>query len=626
MSSQSHQYLSQSWSVGSTPLNSVASRKDQSRSSSIPSARRIRFAPLPDPRALEDEAAAAAAEDGDGYETLVDPQVTGSDTGCSSVSSSLFSSPRIFTKDLLSPTEGTVPCDPSLNGSQATLADPYGPDDMTPTGSHSGASSPTTHKKAASWTAKPKKLFKPFLRRSSSPMAPPSSFGSGITTEDILTLGTINLFRSTSRESRMSTESLPTTPLNRWTSAGSYTGQKNKGKEWLGSPLSRTESTGSIKADTRGRPVRAPPAKSSTTPQANGKGRLRGTRMLNGRVYGGRGLNAQQNLFQTAKDTEPEFVEWGYGGMGSVKAGQNGDKQWSKLQSTGTSVGGGGGDDDDDDGGGMAWARKRKEARERAKQEAEERAKAEAEAKENGQTEQTEETRVAGQGVAPTEGGAEPGLSAVQEEPAVSPPAVEEVPVVKEQPSTPATELVSSPIEEAIPSPSAQPDETSKEKEEEQHVTTAVNVPAPVRQHSSHGHHHHRSTSASVSAINSSTSLTEMNRDRTMSPMRLASFEGERPASAVGTPVHEKDENDENGSRSPSSSSSSSDSEDENDDDEDEVEDEDEEAEVCIFSVQIYFRPSVSVKLTLLIFVAHPQNGSWSWGREDQPTQRRAMR
>lgn len=513
---------------------------------STPSARKIRFAPLPNPRALED--GAATVEDGDGYETLVDPQFGGSDAGCSSLSSSsLLSSPFIGTKDLLTPADSSISRDPSLNGSQATLADPYGPEDMTPTGSNSGT--PSDHKKASSWTSKPKRLFKPFLRRSSSPMAPPSSFGSGITKEDILTLGTINLFRSASRESRVSTtESLPPTPLNRWTSAGSYTGQKNKDKQWLPSPLSRTDSTGSIKFDSRGRPIRTPPAKSSTTPQANGKRRLRGTRMLNGRVYGGRGLNAQGNLFETAKDTEPEFVEWGYGGMGSVKAGQHGDKQWSKLQSTGTSVGGGGGDDDDD-GGGMAWARRRREAMERAKKEAEEKAKAEAEA-EAKETEKSEGTE-----------GAEP--SVVQEEPAP-----------EEESPSPATELLSSPIAESTP---VQPEETSnqKEKEEEQHVTTAVNV--PVRQH---GHHHHRSTSASVSAVNSSTNLAagEMNRDRPTSNARMASFE--QPSSTVGIPVHEKYED-----TIRSISSSSSDSEDDNgeDDDDDEAEDEDEEAEVKQF-------------------------------------------
>ncbi|KAK0225183.1 hypothetical protein EDD85DRAFT_223695 [Armillaria nabsnona] len=79
----------------------------------------------------------------------------------------------------------------------------------------------------------------------------------------------------------------------------------------------------------------------------------KGTRMLNGRVYGQKKAQRERNLFANAPDAEPEFVEWGYGGMGSVKSSKEaGGKMWGKLQSE---------DRDDDDGGGMAWVKKRRE-------------------------------------------------------------------------------------------------------------------------------------------------------------------------------------------------------------------------------------------------------------------------
>lgn len=84
--------------------------------------------------------------------------------------------------------------------------------------------------------------------------------------------------------------------------------------------------------------------------------------MLNGRVYGGK---KSQNLFNTVPDREPEFVEWGYGGMGSVRSQREvGGAMWNKVQATVQA---------EDDGGGMAWVKRRKEEREAKKrQEAEE--------------------------------------------------------------------------------------------------------------------------------------------------------------------------------------------------------------------------------------------------------------
>lgn len=97
-------------------------------------------------------------------------------------------------------------------------------------------------------------------------------------------------------------------------------------------------------------------------------------RMLNGRVYGAR-KHHRANLFDNIPDEEPEFVEWGYGGMGSVGAGG----VWAKVQSDRKFFDGGGergrrgasnsGADAEDDGSGMGWVKKRREERERKKRE-----------------------------------------------------------------------------------------------------------------------------------------------------------------------------------------------------------------------------------------------------------------
>jgi hypothetical protein len=97
--------------------------------------------------------------------------------------------------------------------------------------------------------------------------------------------------------------------------------------------------------------------------------------MLNGRVYGAR-KHHRTNPFDNIPDKEPEFVEWGYGGMGSVRAGG----MWTKVQSDGTFFDGHGhergrsgapnsGADDEDDGSGMVWLKKRRAERELKKRE-----------------------------------------------------------------------------------------------------------------------------------------------------------------------------------------------------------------------------------------------------------------
>jgi len=97
--------------------------------------------------------------------------------------------------------------------------------------------------------------------------------------------------------------------------------------------------------------------------------------MLNGRVYGARKPHHRPgNVFDNIPDKEPEFVEWGYGGMGSVRSGG----MWAKVQSDqknflgqteerGRAVAPATKADDDDDGSGMGWVKKRREERERQK-------------------------------------------------------------------------------------------------------------------------------------------------------------------------------------------------------------------------------------------------------------------
>ncbi|KAJ1310474.1 hypothetical protein OPQ81_007207 [Rhizoctonia solani] len=170
-----------------------------------------------------------------------------------------------------------------------------------------------------------------------------------------------NMFRTTSRESWSgepsgyssdnSTARRMSSPL-RPSSAG---GRPSSGYASFGVPLQHAASDGS-----------------GTRPQ----------RMLNGRVYGAR--RARERL-QSQSSMEPEFSEWGYGGMGSVNNGS----EYSKLQSKTSSVGGPGGDDDEDDGSGMTWVRKRKEKKEREEREKREAEEAAAKAAAQAKAEET---------------------------------------------------------------------------------------------------------------------------------------------------------------------------------------------------------------------------------------------
>ncbi|KAG1799482.1 uncharacterized protein HD556DRAFT_1348132 [Suillus plorans] len=164
----------------------------------------------------------------------------------------------------------------------------------------------------------------------------------------------------------------------------------------FGSPLTRANSTpirqpkrsSSSSSDSKprssanslgsggGRHAMPMPSTRFTTPSLPTKS---ARRMLNGRVYGSK-RQPPANPFANVRD-EPEFVEWGYGGMGSVTGSS--DSKYSVLAKgapallshtqarvTKTPVERNDGvgvpaPDDEDDGSGMGWVKKRKLERER---------------------------------------------------------------------------------------------------------------------------------------------------------------------------------------------------------------------------------------------------------------------
>ncbi|KAK2460642.1 hypothetical protein APHAL10511_007112 [Amanita phalloides] len=204
-----------------------------------------------------------------------------------------------------------------------------------------------------------------------------------ISAEDILTLGTIKLFRSVYRNNRyvIDNDTPSEWELSRWASinsAQSAPAATLNNASILGPSLARSQSgqllskgndsgqrnSLSARSVTNGGKVSA--SHINQTPR-------RGMRMLNGRVYGA--PKRSKNPFDNVRDeADPEFVEWGYGGMGSVSgrhAAGMGGTRWERLHSGQSSV-----DPSLDDGGGMGWVKKRREAKERERkikeQEAEE--------------------------------------------------------------------------------------------------------------------------------------------------------------------------------------------------------------------------------------------------------------
>ncbi|KAG8698508.1 hypothetical protein FRC09_007200 [Ceratobasidium sp. 395] len=283
------------------------------RNSSIGS-RKIRFAPLPEPR----------------RDVMVDED--GTETPCSSAYP-----PDATSFPVQSPSGGTSV---TLDRTDSLMTD-------------SGASTTSTEADTQSQTSRKREkrssLLRIFGMKGSS--TPKRTSTSSLPTDGISGLG-LSLFRTSSRES--------------WSGELSGYTSDNSASRRMSSPL-RTEF--------RSRPTTPNYGSYGAPlmqPSSDGSGSIqRPQRMLNGRVYGAR--RAKERL-QPQASMEPEFSEWGYGGMGSV--GTSGE--YGKLQSSSSAVGGG---DDDDDGSGMTWIRKRKEKREREEREkkaAEEAAAAEA--------------------------------------------------------------------------------------------------------------------------------------------------------------------------------------------------------------------------------------------------------
>jgi hypothetical protein len=419
--------------------------------------------------------------------------------------------------------------------------------------SSSPPSSPTPAKSepsGLSWS-RPKSFLQPFLKRGSSP----APGGIGVGKEELLTLGTFKLFRNASKDSlskdsnaahrrAQSEHEQDGGSLSRWTTGGSG---KPKGKEWLGSPLSRSESTQSYKGDDRKtkRPATSPSSKIGST------GR-KGTRMLNGRVYGvRRGAAPNANLFANARDEEPQFVEWGYGGMGSVRNGTGAG--WGRLQSGGNMMVGSVDDkshaqsavaeDDLDDGSGMGWVKKRREQRERERREREQKEAEEKEAAKN----IVEEPEL-------TEGLA--AVTIIEDDENSDSPTPPLTPTASSVPTSPVISVpVSTP---SSPSANYENDLSIRQelagKEPEKH-TILTAIPPLHRSHS-----HHRSHSGSTLPGNLSLNTAVMTSDEVIASAFTATSPISFAESAIAEQESESDDEDD-----PSESSSSEDEDDDDD-------------------------------------------------------------
>ncbi|KAI8999070.1 hypothetical protein BD414DRAFT_505647 [Trametes punicea] len=270
-------------------------------------------------------------------------------------------------------------------------------------------------------------------------------------------------------------------PLHRWTSEGQPilpVGKKKKnslfggGGNGGGVPLGRTQSLTSLSGSKDDRKAAKPVIVTN--------GGRKQQRMLNGRVYGAK-RNANANPFANVRSEEPEFVEWGYGGMGSVKSSAGQSQIWSRVQKGNVAIGGGdqsawgarSAAAEEDDGSGMAWVKRRRQQREREQREREEREKAEAEAR---------KSKVASE-IAEQKDADEAKADAME-----SPEAESEG--VSTAPTSATATVTASPIS-STPLPLETP-QTAAPYEE--HITQTVSIPAPTphhRHHHSHSHPHH---------------------------------------------------------------------------------------------------------------------------------------
>jgi len=311
----------------------------RSRRSSAPeygsfSGRRIRFAPLPDPR--------RAVLVTEGGEELPLPPVFDDDdpSGISqsklqnchtSPSSCLLLGDSIATPKKLPTVNVSGPSSTRAHPTRSSVSSPSSPArphiSMSPTSSNATVTE-TAFRTSAPSSRFAKRLLLQFRQKSDDPRRTGSRDSSS---------------------SRDDTSSSIGIPLGHWASADDAS-RPNSGSE---EPLHRARST-------------------TSTAQPKPK------RMLNGRVYGARKHHHRSNnVFDNIPDKEPEFVEWGYGGMGSVRSGG----MWARVQSDqknflghteerGRAGAPAAEADVEDDGSGMGWVRKRREERERQKREA----------------------------------------------------------------------------------------------------------------------------------------------------------------------------------------------------------------------------------------------------------------
>ncbi|TFK72227.1 hypothetical protein BDN72DRAFT_895046 [Pluteus cervinus] len=416
--------------------------------SSAPSSRRIRFAPLPDPRrsvvVTEDGRELPLSEDANNFPCSPAPlpqedtESNGHET--SSLSSSGSASKRNSFADSAPSTPGTMtPISTSPEDEIGSSLSTFSP---APVPKKSSLFQRFTKKSSSQSSTSSTHSLTPTLTPTSShdpasALKGCNSSRKGYSPEEILTLGAINLFRASSRDQNDGTSGWT---LQRWTSA---TGKDKEPEPSWGAPLTRSQSSQSAKAKRSFLSIPSPLSNSSNKPQppryTTVGGNRTGTRMLNGRIYGGKRRNQPNaNPFANARDeVDPEFVEWGYGGMGSVKNSANSSNVWNRLQTDGrgVTVGHTTPAEEDDDGSGLAWVRRRREERERLKREQEQ-------------------------------------LEKETSEPAKDEQA-EQVPFTEEP--TQMEDAVSSPPTHNNPA--------------QEHDTRAITIPAP------HRHHHHRSNS-----------------------------------------------------------------------------------------------------------------------------------
>ena len=328
-------------------------------------ARHIRFAPLPE-LDHEDQPSDGIATPNQAEQSL--PELPPEDLTASSSSSSSSSANSASPSDPEKSSPGSsVGSSPIIQSSSSNFLD-----------------SPASPSSSEPYVKKTNLLLRPFKRfstssssSSSNTLTPTSSIdnntlGGRRSKEENFSFGVVNLFRTTSRESSHSTSS------------------RLSGLSLTRSPSSPS-STFSFSLDAKPKPKPKPIPLGQQQ-----RNRHKGTYKLNGRVYG---ASKSANPFDSARDEEPEFVEWGYGGMGSVNGAKSAgvSSTWDRLHGGsamshddrarivgvgGVGAGIGATDVELDDGSGMAWVKRRKQ--EKAKKAREQKEKEEKEAeKEN---------------------------------------------------------------------------------------------------------------------------------------------------------------------------------------------------------------------------------------------------